>query len=227
MSELEAGGKVYVVYPIIEQSELLPQLRSVSGDFETMRSKFPSYNCGLLHGRMKGDEKDTALQRFRDGEIQILLATLVIEIGIDVPDASMMVVMNAERFGMAQLHQLRGRVGRGARKSRCMLVASTANSLSRLKVLEHSADGFHLAKVDLLLRGPGDLLGKKQSGHLPEFSVARLEKDGSIIQDAHVAALVIIRSCHSLHVYFGVLSSSSSSPSSFPVICLFRAVVRL
>lgn len=201
MSELDAGGKVYVVYPIVEQSELLPQLRSVSGDFETMCSKFPSYNCGLLHGRMKGDEKDAALQRFRDGEIQILLATIVIEIGVDVPDASMMVVMNADRFGMAQLHQLRGRVGRGARKSRCILVASTANSLSRLKVLEHSADGFRLAKVDLLLRGPGDLLGKKQSGHLPEFSIARLEKHGSIIQDAHAAALRVLSTSHDLEQY--------------------------
>jgi len=202
MSELEVGGKVYVVYPLIEQSELLPQLHSASGDFETICSRFPSYNCGLLHGRMKGDEKDTALQRFRDGEIHILLATQIIEIGVDVPDASMMVVMNAERFGMAQLHQLRGRVGRGARKSRCILVASTANTLSRLKVLEHSSDGFHLAKVDLLLRGPGDLLGKKQSGHLPEFPIARLEVDGSIIQDAHVAALVITPRHSVVHYFF-------------------------
>ena len=188
--ELEAGGKVYLVYPIIEQSELLPQLRAASGDFETISSKFPNYSCGLLHGKMKGDEKDKALKCFREGETRILLSTQVIETGIDVPDASMMVVMNAERFGMAQLHQLRGRVGRGARKSKCILVASTATSINRLKELEKSSDGYHLAKVDLLLRGPGDLLGKKQSGHLPDFPIVRLEVDGSIIQDAHVAALV-------------------------------------
>uniref|UniRef100_A0A803LJJ6 DNA helicase n=1 Tax=Chenopodium quinoa TaxID=63459 RepID=A0A803LJJ6_CHEQI len=199
--ELEGGGKVYVVYPIIEQSENLPQLRAASGEFDTICSQFPNYSCGLLHGRMKCDEKDKALRCFRDGETQILLSTQVIETGIDVPDASMMVVMNAERFGMAQLHQLRGRVGRGARKSTCVLVASAASSLSRLMVLEQSADGFHLAKVDLFLRGPGDLLGKKQSGHLPDFPITRLEIDGSIIQDAHVAALKILSASHNLEQY--------------------------
>jgi RecG-like helicase len=109
----------------------------------------------------------------------------------------MMVVMNAERFGIAQLHQLRGRVGRGARKSKCLLVASTTSSLDRLKVLEKSSDGFYLANMDLLLRGPGDLLGKKQSGHLPEFPIARLEIDGNILQEAHAAALV----CHFSEVF--------------------------
>ncbi|GFP90829.1 ATP-dependent DNA helicase recg [Phtheirospermum japonicum] len=174
--ELGDGGKVYIVYPVIEQSEQLPQLRAASADFETISEKFSNYKCGLLHGRMKGEEKDDALKRFRSGETNILLATQVIEIGVDVPDASMMVVMNAERFGIAQLHQLRGRVGRGERKSKCILLASTASSLKRLKVLEKSSDGFYLANMDLVLRGPGDLLGKKQSGHLPEFPVARLEK---------------------------------------------------
>jgi ATP-dependent DNA helicase RecG len=127
---------------------------------------------------------------FRSGETRIILSTQVIEIGVDVPDASMMVVMNAERFGIAQLHQLRGRVGRGERKSRCIFLASTPSTLPRLKVLEKSADGFYLANADLLLRGPGNLLGKKQSGHLPEFPIARLEIDGGILQEAHHAALV-------------------------------------
>ncbi|KAK9676397.1 hypothetical protein RND81_11G074200 [Saponaria officinalis] len=199
--ELETGGKVYIVYPIIEQSEQLPKLRAASGDFEAVCSRFSTYKCGLLHGRMKGGEKDKALKDFRAGETQILLATQVIEIGVDVPDASMMVVMNAERFGIAQLHQLRGRVGRGSRKSKCILVASTASSVGRLSVLEHSSDGFSLAKVDLLLRGPGDLLGKKQSGHLPEFPIARLEIDGTIIQDAHVAALRILSASYDLDKY--------------------------
>ncbi|KAH9603456.1 hypothetical protein KSS87_006496 [Heliosperma pusillum] len=201
LRELETGGKVYIVYPIISQSEQLPQLRAATGDFLTISSKFPTYKCGLLHGRMKGDDKDKALKDFRAGETQILLATQVIEIGVDVPDASMMVVMNAERFGIAQLHQLRGRVGRGSRKSKCMLVSSTATSVGRLSVLEHSSDGFHLAKVDLLLRGPGDLLGKRQSGHLPEFPIARLEIDGTIMQDAHLAALKVLSASYDLVKY--------------------------
>ena len=182
---------MYLVYPVIEQSEQLPQLRAASAELETISNRFEDYNCGLLHGKMKSDDKDEALRRFRSGQTHILLSTQVIEIGVDVPDASMMVVMNAERFGIAQLHQLRGRVGRGVRKSKCVLLASTARSLNRLKVLEESSDGFYLANMDLILRGPGDLLGKKQSGHLPEFPIARLEIDGNILQDAHLAALVI------------------------------------
>ncbi|KAK4261707.1 hypothetical protein QN277_004666 [Acacia crassicarpa] len=201
MDELEDGGKVYLVYPIIELSEQLPQLRAASADLEVISKRFQGYNCGLLHGKMKSDEKEEALRRFRTGEMHILLSTQVIEIGVDVPDASMMVVMNAERFGIAQLHQLRGRVGRGTRKSRCVLIASAACSLNRLKVLEHSSDGFHLAKMDLLSRGPGDLLGKKQSGHLPEFPIARLEVDGNILQDSHLAALKILSTSHDLEQF--------------------------
>ncbi|XP_028103478.1 ATP-dependent DNA helicase homolog RECG, chloroplastic-like [Camellia sinensis] len=199
--ELEAGGKIYLVYPVIEQSEQLPQLRAASADLETISKRFEAYSCGLLHGKMRSDEKDDALRRFRSGEICVLLSTQVIEIGVDVPDASMMVVMNAERFGIAQLHQLRGRVGRGVRKSKCVLLASMASSINRLKVLEKSSDGFYLANMDLLLRGPGDLLGKKQSGHLPEFPIARLEIDGNILQEAHHAALRILGSSHDLEKF--------------------------
>ncbi|KAJ8570244.1 hypothetical protein K7X08_006821 [Anisodus acutangulus] len=132
LDELEAGGKIYLVYPVIEQSEQLPQLRATSADLETISQKFSGYNCGLLHGKMKGDDKSEALNLFRSGETNILLSTQVIEIGVDIPDASMMVVMNAERFGIAQLHQLRGRVGLGERKSKCILVASTDSSLSQV-----------------------------------------------------------------------------------------------
>ncbi|XP_042033793.1 ATP-dependent DNA helicase homolog RECG, chloroplastic-like [Salvia splendens] len=198
MEELGGGGKVYLVYPVIDQSEQLPQLRAASADFEAISNKFCGYNCGLLHGRMKSDEKDEALRQFRSGETKILLSTQVIEVGVDVPDASMMVVMNAERFGIAQLHQLRGRVGRGERKSKCILMPSTNSSLKRLKVLEESSDGFYLANMDLVLRGPGDLLGKKQSGHLPEFPVTRLEIDGNILQEAHLAALKVLESSNDL-----------------------------
>lgn len=202
LDELEIEGKVYLVYPVIEQSEQLPQLRAASSDLEVISHRFQGYSCGLLHGKMKSDEKEEALKRFRSGETHILLSTQVIEIGVDVPDASMMVVMNAERFGIAQLHRLRGRVGRGQRKSKCLLLASTTSSLNRLKVLEKSSDGFYLANVDLLLRGPGDLLGKKQSGHLPEFPIARLEIDGNILQEAHLVALVNITSVTPFCFYF-------------------------
>lgn len=201
LEELEGGGKVYLVYPVIDQSEQLPQLRAASADFETISEKFSGYKCGLLHGRMRSDEKDEALRQFRSGETKILLSTQVIEVGVDVPDASMMVVMNAERFGIAQLHQLRGRVGRGERKSKCILLASTTSSLKRLKVLEESSDGFYLANMDLVLRGPGDLLGKKQSGHLPEFPITRLEIDGNILQEAHLAALKVLESSHDLEKF--------------------------
>lgn len=213
LDELESGGKVYLVYPIIELSEQLPQLRAASSDFESISERFPDYSCGLLHGKMKADDKEEALRRFRSGETRILLATQVIEIGVDVPDASMMVVMNAERFGIAQLHQLRGRVGRGARKSKCVLLASGPSSCMRLKVLENSSDGFHLANMDLLLRGPGDLLGKKQSGHLPEFPIARLEIDGNLLQDALNAALVSSPSifCKSYTLYFSISMEISTS----------------
>lgn len=201
LKDLESGGRVYLVYPVIEQSEQLPQLRAASADLEVISQKFPNYSCGLLHGRMKSDDKEEALRKFRSGETQILLSTQVIEIGVDVPDASMMVVMNAERFGIAQLHQLRGRVGRGTRKSKCLLIGSTANSLKRLNMLGKSSDGFYLANIDLLLRGPGDLLGKKQSGHLPEFPVARLEMDGNMLQEAHIAALKVLGDSHDLEKF--------------------------
>ncbi|CAN6253556.1 unnamed protein product [Urochloa humidicola] len=199
--ELIHGGKVYLVYPIIDESEHLPQLRAATAEFDSIKQKFEGYPCGLLHGRMRSDEKDEALSSFRSGETRILLSTQVIEIGVDVPDASMMVVMNAERFGIAQLHQLRGRVGRGERKSRCIFLASTPSTLPRLKVLEKSADGFYLANADLLLRGPGNLLGKKQSGHLPEFPIARLEIDGGILQEAHHAALKVLAASNDLALY--------------------------
>ncbi|KAF3340825.1 ATP-dependent DNA helicase RecG [Carex littledalei] len=207
--ELATDGKIYLVYPIIEESEQLPELHAAATDYESIAGKFEGYNCSLLHGRMKAEEKEEALRKFRDGHTRILLATQVIEIGVDVPDASMMVVMNAERFGIAQLHQLRGRVGRGHRKSRCVFLSSTSGSLKRLKVLEDSSDGFYLAQADLLLRGPGDLLGKKQSGHLPEFPIARLEIDGDILQQAHLAALKVLEMSNDLEKYPGLKAELS------------------
>ncbi|KAK8916881.1 DEAD-box ATP-dependent RNA helicase 21 [Platanthera zijinensis] len=196
--ELFSGGRVYVVCPIIDESEQLPHLHAASKDLESISKKFSMYSCGLLHGRMNSEEKNEVLRKFKSGETCVLIATQVIEIGIDIPDASMMVVMNAERFGVAQLHQLRGRVGRGMRKSKCVFLSSTHAALNRLRILEKSSDGFNLAIADLLVRGPGNLLGKKQSGHLPDFPIARLELDGNILREAHNAALKILSTSHDL-----------------------------
>lgn len=196
--ELFSGGKVFIVCPLIEESEQLPHLHAACTILESISSKFDTYSCGLLHGRLKDEEKNEALKKFKSGETRVLVATQVIEIGIDVPDASMMVVMNAERFGIAQLYQLRGRVGRGRRKSKCVFFSSTYGALNRLKILEKSSDGFKLAIADLLVRGPGNLLGKKQSGHLPDFPIARLELDGNILREAQLAALKILSISHDL-----------------------------
>lgn len=141
-------------------------------------------------GQMKAQEKEAAMELFKAGKSQILVSTTVIEVGIDIPEASMIVIEHAERYGMAQLHQLRGRVGRGSRQSKCILLGSTGGSLNRLKLLEASNDGFYLAEIDLRSRGPGDLLGKRQSGYLPEFGIARLDQDGDILEHARSAAEV-------------------------------------
>lgn len=139
---------------------------------------------------MKAHEKEAAMELFKTGKSQILVSTTVIEVGIDIPEASMIVIEHAERYGMAQLHQLRGRVGRGTRDSKCILLGSTLASLNRLQLLERSNDGFYLAEIDLRIRGPGELLGKRQSGHLPEFGIARLDQDGEILENARAAAEV-------------------------------------
>lgn len=196
--ELETGGRAFVVYPVIEISEELPELRAAETEFETLTEEFEDFQCGLVHGRMKAHEKEAAMELFKSGKSQILVSTTVIEVGIDIPEASMIVIENAERYGMAQLHQLRGRVGRGSRDSKCILLGSTSASLNRLGLLEHSNDGFYLAEIDLKLRGPGEMLGKRQSGFLPEFSIARLDQDGEILERARAAAEEILSTHHGL-----------------------------
>lgn len=190
--DLDSGGRVFLVYPAIDESEQLPELHAAAAEIKKISEVFKGYKCGLLHGRMKSTEKEEAIQQFKEGKTQVLLSTQVVEVGIDIPEATMMVVMNAERFGLAQLHQFRGRVGRGTGKSSCILVSSSVHALPRLKILQHSMDGFELAEADLHLRGPGSLLGTRQSGHLPEFSIARLQTDGDILEQAHFAALDIL-----------------------------------
>jgi len=188
--ELRAGRQVYVVYPLVEESEKI-DLRDATRRYEYLRDKvFPKFSVGLLHGRMKAEEKDEVMRRFVKGEIQILVSTTVIEVGVDVPNASVMVVEHAERFGLSQLHQLRGRVGRGAQQSYCVLLASdkqTDVARERLGIMEETNDGFKIAEKDLELRGPGEIMGTRQAG-LPEFRIANLVRDLDILQAARKEA---------------------------------------
>ena len=188
--EILAGRQVYVVYPLVEESEKM-DLRDATQRYEYLRDKvFPRFSVGLLHGRMKPEEKEEVMRRFVAGEIQILVSTTVIEVGVDVPNASVMVVEHAERFGLSQLHQLRGRVGRGAEQSYCVLLASdkqTEVARERLGIMEQTNDGFKIAEKDLELRGPGEIMGTRQAG-LPEFRVANLVRDLDILQAARKEA---------------------------------------
>jgi ATP-dependent DNA helicase RecG len=188
--EVAAGRQVYVVYPLVEESEKM-DLRDATQRYEYLRDKvFPRLAVGLVHGRMKAAEKDEVMQKFIAGEIKILVSTTVIEVGVDVPNASVMIVEHAERFGLSQLHQLRGRVGRGAEKSYCVLLTSDQKTFvaeERLGIMEKTSDGFVIAEKDMELRGPGELLGTRQSG-LPEFRVGNLVRDIRILEEARKEA---------------------------------------
>jgi ATP-dependent DNA helicase RecG len=184
--EVRGGRQVYVVYPLIEESEKM-DLKDATRMFEQLRDRvFPHFNIGLLHGKMKPAEKEEVMRRFVAGEIQILVATTVVEVGVDVPNASLMVIEHAERFGLSQLHQLRGRVGRGAEQSFCVLLASekrTSVARERLGIMEETSDGFRIAEKDLELRGPGEVMGTRQSG-LPTFRIGNLVRDVQILEEA-------------------------------------------
>ncbi|HHN48747.1 MAG TPA: ATP-dependent DNA helicase RecG [Bacteroidales bacterium] len=189
--QIKEGRQIYVVYPLIQESETL-DLKDLMDGYESIVREFPlpEYAVSIVHGQMKAAEKDYEMQRFVKGETQIMVATTVIEVGVDVPNASVMVIENAERFGLSQLHQLRGRVGRGADQSYCILMSSyklTNEAKKRLATMVQTNDGFEIASVDLQLRGPGELLGTRQSGTL-EFKIAELAKDGKILQLARLAA---------------------------------------
>jgi ATP-dependent DNA helicase RecG len=188
--EVRAGRQVYVVYPLVEESEKM-DLRDATRRYEYLRDRvFPRFSVGLLHGRMKPEEKEEVMRCFIAGETKILVSTTVIEVGVDVPNASVMVVEHAERFGLSQLHQLRGRVGRGAEQSYCVLLASdkqTEVARERLGIMEETNDGFKIAEKDLELRGPGEVMGTRQAG-LPEFRIANLVRDLNILQDARTEA---------------------------------------
>ena len=187
--QIEQGRQAYVVYPLIEESEKMDLVAAVQG-FELLEKYFKDYRVSIVHGKMKADDKEMEMQRFVKNQTQILVSTTVIEVGVDVPNASVMVIENAERFGLSQLHQLRGRVGRGGEQSYCILMAGpkvSKEGRQRLKAMKETNDGFKIAEFDLQLRGPGDFLGTRQSG-LPEFQLASLGEDQEILREAREAA---------------------------------------
>ncbi|MEO9886053.1 MAG: ATP-dependent DNA helicase RecG, partial [Balneola sp.] len=193
-AEVQNGGQAYIIYPLVEESEAL-DLKDATAGFEKLKKRFPDFNVGLLHGRMKSVEKDHVMKAFIKNELQILVSTTVIEVGVDVPNASVMIIEHAERFGLSQLHQLRGRIGRGDRQSYCILMPDVKVSKAgafRLKTMEETNDGFKIAEADLKLRGPGDFLGTKQSG-LPDFKVADIVEDQFILAQAKEKAKQLIQ----------------------------------
>ena len=191
---LADGGQAYIVYPLVEESEAL-DLKDATMGYEHIQKRFPGYSVGLLHGRMKSEDKDEVMRAFINNDLQILVSTTVIEVGVDVPNASVMIIEHAERFGLSQLHQLRGRIGRGPRQSFCILMTDVKQSKEakiRLKTMAESNDGFKIAEVDLKLRGPGDFLGTKQSG-LPDFNVADILQDQELLIKAKDEATTLIK----------------------------------
>jgi ATP-dependent DNA helicase RecG len=193
--EVKKGRQAFVVYPLIEESEKLDLKDATRMAEHLQKEVFPEFRIGLLHGRMKSDEKETIMMEVKEGKIQILVATTVIEVGIDIPNASMMVVEHAERFGLSQLHQLRGRIGRGRYPSKCILLAqyrSSKEAKVRLRAMEKTTDGFKIAEEDLALRGPGEFFGIRQSG-LPDFRVAHIIRDTPILIEARKEAFRLIQ----------------------------------
>ena len=197
--QCQAGHQVYVVCPAVEDGEEQGMKSAESWAAALQQEVFPELRVGLLHGKMKGRDKDAVLAAFAAGEVDILVSTTVVEVGVDVPNATLMVIENAERFGLSQLHQLRGRVGRGQAQSYCVLVSSTKNeeTKKRLQALCKTTDGFKIAEQDLALRGPGDFFGSRQHG-LPLLKVASLQMDLETLQDAQKAAASVIQDASSL-----------------------------
>ena len=192
--QIDSGRQVYIVYPLIEESEK-SDLKNLEEGYEAMKSIFPEFRLSKVHGRMKPKDKDAEMQRFASGETQILVATTVIEVGVNVPNASVMVILDAQRFGLSQLHQLRGRVGRGAEQSYCILVTTfklSEETRKRIDIMCETNDGFRIAEADLKLRGPGDLEGTQQSGIAFDLKIADIARDGQIVQLAREQAQAII-----------------------------------
>ena len=192
--QIHLGRQVYIVFPLIKESEKI-DLKNLEAGFESLRDVFPEFRMSKVHGRMKAKEKEEEMQRFVSGETQILVATTVIEVGVNVPNASVMVILDAQRFGLSQLHQLRGRVGRGADQSYCILVTNyklSEETRKRIDIMCQTNDGFQIAEADLKLRGPGDLEGTQQSGIAFDLKIADIARDGQIVQLARDEAQKII-----------------------------------
>ena len=192
--QIDLGRQVYVVYPLIQENEKL-DLQDLQNGYNRLCESFPNYRISMVHGQMRAKDKDEQMQRFAKGETQILVATTVIEVGVNVPNASVMIIENAERFGLSQLHQLRGRVGRGAEQSYCLLLTKfeiSKDTRKRMDIMVATNDGFRIAEADLQLRGPGDLEGTQQSGLPFELHIASLTHDGQILEIARQAALSIL-----------------------------------
>ena len=190
--EIKQGRQIYVVYPLIKESEALDYKDLMDG-YESLVRDFamPDYQISIVHGKMKSDDKDFEMQRFIKGQSQIMVATTVIEVGVNIPNASVMVIESAERFGLSQLHQLRGRVGRGADQSYCILMTAdqlSADAQTRISTMVHTNDGFEIAEVDLRLRGPGDLMDTQQSGLL-NLKIADIVKDNDVLKTARYYAI--------------------------------------
>jgi ATP-dependent DNA helicase RecG len=192
-AQLESGRQLYVIYPLIDESEKL-DAKAAAAEYELWKERLYPFRCDLLHGRIPPSEKQEIMERFRSGETNALISTTVLEVGVDVPNASVMLIENAERFGLAQLHQLRGRIGRGEHKSYCILLASAPakEASAKLAVLERTRDGFEVAEADWELRGPGDLLGTAQSG-LPALKIGNLKTDAHLMRRARAAAVSILQ----------------------------------
>ena len=192
--QIEAGRQIYIVYPLIKESEK-SDLKNLEEGYNYIKAIFKEYNVCMVHGKMKPSEKEQEMQKFVSGEAHIMVATTVIEVGVDVPNASVMVIENAERFGLAQLHQLRGRVGRGAEQSYCILKTSpklSSDSRKRLDIMCKTNDGFEIAEADLKLRGPGDLEGTQQSGIAFNLRIANVTRDAQILQYARDCATEVL-----------------------------------
>jgi ATP-dependent DNA helicase RecG len=183
--QIDAGRQAYIVYPVIEESETKAMKAAQAMHEQLSKIVYPDLAVGLLHGKLPSSEKESAMDKFARGETQILVATTVIEVGVDVPNATVMVIEQAERFGLSQLHQLRGRVGRGAEQSYCILVTEKLNQIAteRIRTMVESNDGFHIAEVDMKLRGPGEFFGTKQSG-LPALQIGNIIRDADILEIA-------------------------------------------
>ncbi len=198
--EVKKGRQVYVVYPIIEESEKIDLKSAILGK-KAFEKIFPDFKIGLIHGKIKPDERESIMVKFKQGEIQILVCTTVIEVGVDIPNATLMVIIHAERFGLSQLHQLRGRIGRGSHKSYCILVAYEPygeEAKRRLNIMVKTEDGFKIAEEDLAIRGPGEFFGTRQSG-MPDLKIANILRDASLLNDARREAFNLVEKDPELH----------------------------